>query len=132
MFGIVPVIAIAMESLPVSGKRAMQFARAGCIVCLGAGLLFVLSQSGLLAPVKCVRRACQNLADSLDTLARPVHYFREQTEAYRVERSKNQLPHIRAEVSDSTVDVFGQFQVYAIFNEFNFRPRPVPPELRRL
>lgn len=125
MFGIVPIMAIAMESLPASGKRTMQYARAGCLVCLGAGMLFVLSQSGLLAPIKCVKRACKNLADSLDTLARPVHYFREQTEAFRAEQRKNQLPHIRAAVADSTADVFGQIQVNAIFNELNFSPRPV-------
>ena len=125
MFGIVPVIAIGMEALPVSGKRAMQFARAGSVVCLGAAIVFTQSQSSWNAPVKCVQRACEYLAKSTVTLARPAHYLREQTEAFRAEQQTNQLPHIRAMVADSSADVFGQLQINAIFNELNYWPRPV-------
>lgn len=125
MLGIVPVIAIGMEALPISGKREMQFARAGAVVCLGAAILFTQSQSGWSAPVKCVRRACNYLAESAVTLARPAHYLREQTEHFQAEQRKNQLPRIRAKVRDSSADVFGQFQVNAIFNELNYWPRPV-------
>jgi hypothetical protein len=88
-------------------------------------MLFIQSTSGWLAPLECVRLACKNLAESLDTVVRPVHYLRVRTEDFRAEQRKYQLPHIRAQVADSTADVFGQCQVYAIFNEFNFWPRPV-------
>lgn len=125
MAGILPIMAIAMESLPVSGKRSMQFARAGCVFCLGAAILFTQSQSGWLAPVKCVKRACEYLAESVATLARPAHYVREQIKLFRAEQQKSQLPHIRAKVADASTDVFGQYQLYAIFNELNYWPRPV-------
>jgi hypothetical protein len=125
ILGIVPIMAIGMESLPVSGKRAMRLARAGCIVCLGAGIVFTQSQAGWLAPVKCVRRAGKYLGESAVTLVRPAHYLRERTEEFRAEQQTNQLPRIRAEVGDSSVDVFGQTQISAVFNELNYRPRPV-------
>lgn len=125
MLVIVPIMAIAMESMPASGKRVMQIARVGCVISVGAGILFTKSQSGWLAPLKVVSRAGKNLGDSLVTVARPVHYLREQTEDFRAEQRTNQLPNIRARVGDSSADVFGQYQIYAILNELNFRPRPL-------
>jgi hypothetical protein len=41
------------------------------------------------------------------------------------ERDAMQLPKVRARASHSTVDVFGFRQSYAVFNELNFKPRPV-------
>jgi hypothetical protein len=35
------------------------------------------------------------------------------------------LPHLRENIGQSSVDVFGYDQIYAIFNELNFHPRPV-------
>src|SRR5262249_51796462 len=37
----------------------------------------------------------------------------------------NQLPRLRSHVGKASVDVFGCNQSYAIFNNLNFRPRPV-------
>jgi hypothetical protein len=47
------------------------------------------------------------------------------TEALGRERKRNQLPKIREAVAGKPVDVFGQFQAYAIFNDLNYHPRPV-------
>jgi hypothetical protein len=40
-------------------------------------------------------------------------------------RRAAQLPQVRKLVADSTVDVFGQCQAYALLNDLNYHPRPV-------
>jgi len=41
------------------------------------------------------------------------------------ERARAQLPKLRSLVGQSTVDVFGHNQAYALFNDLHYRPRPV-------
>ena len=125
MLGILPIMVIGMESLPAPGKRSLRFARGGILVCLAVVIIFLQVWVGIWAPVTCITLACRNLAGSIDVLVRPVHYLRVQTEFSSAELHKDELPHIRAAVGDATADVFGQYQIYAIFNSLNYWPRPV-------
>lgn len=46
-------------------------------------------------------------------------------DALRGMRAENDLPKTRAVVGNATIDVFGYNQSLALFNRFNYRPRPV-------
>ena len=72
-----------------------------------------------------VRLAPERAAQNLGVLLRPGKYLRDQSKAYSLEQSGSQLPKLRGLIGRGTTDVFGQIQMYALFNELNYRPRPV-------
>jgi hypothetical protein len=62
---------------------------------------------------------------NVQALVNPVGYVREMDSNFDAERDRAQLPRLRQTIGNSTVDVFGQSQAYALFNDLNYRPRPV-------
>ena len=120
----VPVVALGLEALPVAAGRSPWPGRVAAIVCAAAALLVLHSLAPNFAELA-VKRTGRNLGDSLGALTRTDGYVRDKLAALRVEEEKAQLPAARALIGKSTVDVFGQFQIYAFFNGLNYRPRPV-------
>ncbi len=59
-------------------------------------------------------------------LLSPAYYERDMETALEGNRQQAQLPQIRAEIGQGSVDVFGRKQAYAFYNSLNFQPRPVP------
>src|SRR5207302_10303487 len=55
----------------------------------------------------------------------PKEYERQMRERLDSARQETCLPRERKIVGQSTVDVFGQEQFYAVFNGLNYHPRPV-------
>jgi len=114
-----------MEALPAIGKRMVFWGRVGTLLCVAAAAMFVQEEIGGLAPVQCVRRAGLNLAANFTVLTQPDRYLRDRTEAFRAEQKRDQLPRTRATIGRAAADIFGQGQAVGLFNDFNYRPRPV-------
>jgi hypothetical protein len=62
---------------------------------------------------------------NLRTLFSPSAYRGQMLEAQQKEFRQLDLPKVRQIVGNSSVDVFGQDQLYALYNHLNYRPRPV-------
>jgi hypothetical protein len=75
-------------------------------------------KSSLLQPFR-------TFALNVRTYTDPTGYAKQMLELQAAARREAALPEVRRVVGDSTVDVFGQDQVYALFNELNYHPRPV-------
>jgi hypothetical protein len=63
--------------------------------------------------------------DNLRAICRPDAYARGKIELQKVKMAKMQLPVASRVINRATVDVFGQYPILAIFNGWNYHPRPV-------
>jgi len=61
---------------------------------------------------------------NLQELLQPGEYLRREGKAFADNRRRAQLPRFREIIGDSSVDVFGYRQAFAILNDLNYRPRP--------
>lgn len=103
---------------------------------LPAGAALVLVSVGSLATVCAVEHTTperfvtaaasrENAGRSLDILLRPGRLAAEGNRVWLSEVAEWNLPRVRARVGAEPVDVFSVDQVIAIYNNFNWRPRPV-------
>lgn len=126
LFGFMPLVALCMEALPATARRAVFWSRAASLLCLFAAVIIIRSQiHHRFFPFECFKQTYRDLSGNLGVLLSPARFLREKTEAFDAAQKREQLPKIRAIVGHSTVDVFGQNQACAFANEFNYKPRPV-------
>jgi hypothetical protein len=122
--GLVPILALALETIPLGNRRATLVARslalAGCVVSAATTVLFFPNTPGYW-----LMRPFQQFARNAEACAVPRSYLRRMNEFYDAQRSAMQLPRIRRASGTNSVDMFGYEQVYALFNDLNFAPRPV-------
>ncbi len=124
LFGLVPLLVLSIELLPCSSPNALLFSRCLAVACCAMAVLTVQSlffssfKSSLAQPFISLRA---NLA----VLWRPSVFQQHRRQKYEEARSAARLPGISEKIGQSTVDVFGQEQCYAILNNFNYRARPV-------
>jgi hypothetical protein len=122
--GFVPVVALTLAALPAAARRAVLWQRAAALGCVVLAVIFLLHVvPGF--PGKVCQLTLGRVSRNAVTLLRPGNYVREKTDAYLEEQGQNQLPKCRALIGRGTTDVFGQNQMFALFNELNYRPRPV-------
>ncbi|HZV34832.1 MAG TPA: hypothetical protein VFB72_09695 [Verrucomicrobiae bacterium] len=125
MLGMVPLMAISMDVLKEANKKAFLAGRVASILCIGIALAFLQSQVHSFVPVKLAQHTGKNIYRNMAVLFQPGKYWREKTEEFNAQKKLEQLPKIRSLVGNSPVDIFGQNQAFAMFNDFNYRPRPV-------
>jgi len=123
-FAFVPMLALALEILPLP-KRGLQWlarsmAVACCVVAPGV-LQVVYFRPGTGSVSQCFR----TLAANSRTLLAPARYASEMQQALDNNIRAADLPVCRQIIGRSTVDVFGDSQAHAIFNHLNYQPRPV-------
>lgn len=122
--GFAGVLTLGLEVVEATTRWAQLTARYAAVVvfllaCVTAEWMF----PGVMSlPVD---RAFRRLSNNLRVLARPSVYKREMDAKLALERRRDQLPQMRQRLGQATVDIFGQNQGYAIFNDFNYHPRPV-------
>ncbi len=119
-----PVLALTLEALPPVGARALWTTRGAALACGVAMLVMVHEMNSrflLLTP----GWSYENVRDNLSTLMHADDYTRDNAALQRDEIQKMQLPAARAMIDRSSVDVFGQFGIEAIFNGMNYHPRPI-------
>jgi hypothetical protein len=124
--GFVALVAPALEALPVPARRRASIlaARVCTVVCC----LLALWMEHLDDPAHFNNFAAREVArfsDNVIALLDPAAYVRDMGQILDAERARDQLPMLRQIVGESTVDVFGQNQAYAWFNDLNYQPRPV-------
>jgi hypothetical protein len=120
----VPVVVLALDVVPCGVRTARMWARACALSCCLVAVVFV----GMLTPGyfgEIASRDVSLLSGNLAALFKPGAYLERMTKALDAERDLAQLPRIRGLVGQATVDVFGQYQAYALFNDLNYHPRPV-------
>ncbi len=118
-FGFVSVFVLVVEALPMtkSGARVCSYGLAvvTCMVSLGT-LQIALSPKGLSFET-CFRRVLPNA------------FWLTHPGALRQEMERQQLamalPGVRKLIGASSVDVFGNYQTFALMNGLNYCPRPV-------
>lgn len=123
-FGLVPIVALALEAIPTQHFKARTWARAlgglCCLICLlTMQSFFFLSLSSAAA------QPFHAIPANLRALLRPAEFQRQMLQLQQAQLAETALPEIRKIVGRSSVDVFGQDQSYAIFNGLNYRPRPI-------
>jgi hypothetical protein len=123
-FGLVPILALALEALPSERIKAANWSRAlaglCCLICLLtlASLFFPDLKSAFIQPFRAVPA-------NLSALLRPAEFQQQMLELQKTQLAETELPRIRKLVARAPVDVFGQDQLYAIINDLNYRPRPI-------
>lgn len=122
--GFVPMVALAMAAVPSAASPTRRWERA---VVLGS-VLFAVILLHCVVPGFLIK-VCQvtpgRLVRNAGSLLVPGKYLREKSDAYRDEQNREQLPKCRSVIGRGTTDVFGRDQIFAIFNDLNYHPRPV-------
>jgi hypothetical protein len=123
-FGFVPVLALALEVLPCESRVARLWARiSGALACV---LSILALQSYFFAPgVRSLQQPFRNLSYYARCLLRPAEYCQHMNQAILAKQNEARLPALRERIGHASADVFGDNAVYAIFNDLNYRPRPV-------
>ena len=123
-FGSVPVLALAVESLPtdliVSRRWARALAAGCCLICV-----IVLQSQYFPSPSKSLSAPFHAFADHVSSLLAPGAYRQRMSDVIEANRRKAELPRLHERIGQGAVDVFGQLQVYALLNRLNYHPRPV-------
>jgi hypothetical protein len=120
----VPALVLAMDAVQCESKaarlRARGFAAGSCLVAIALMWFLTPHYFGEFASGD-----IQLLSGNVGALLEPSARLDRMTRALNKERDQAQLPKIRALIGAATADVFGQYQSYAIFNDLNYRPRPM-------
>ena len=123
-FGAVPVMVLLLLTVSPSEQPARNWL---CGIGCGCFLLSMFAFQWLFAGNvrSCLMRPVHLVAEHLQAVAHPAASRERQREMQAAEVAAMQLTRVREKVGPGSVDVFGQNQAYAVFNELNYRPRPV-------
>jgi lysophospholipase L1-like esterase len=122
--GFITVLGFALEALPCERRLAGRWARGLAVAVAALSLItmqlycFVGWPGSLWVPFQTFR---QNLA----WLLNPADYQRRMEAGIESNRREAQLPRCSEAIGRASVDVFGEWQAYALHNGWNYRPRPV-------
>ena len=124
LLGFIPVLALALEGLPGEGRAARNGARA---LALGACTLSLATMQVycLVGWPASLRVPFRMFGRNLACLLNPPAYQREMEVRIEMNRREAQLPRSAALIGRASIDVFGDYQAYALHNGWNYRPRPV-------
>lgn len=121
--GFAPVLALVVGALPwptlKPNRWTCQLAGA-CCLCSAITL-----QSLLYPDFLHLDRPFRQAVANTTTLLWPGEYRAQMERSLRLERHRAALPRLREMIGPASVDVFGNYQAYAVFNELNYRPRPI-------
>jgi len=123
-FGFAPILALALEFLPSSIARAKLFSRVFALACC-LTTVAALDSFYFLGLTTSLFQPFHAMVQNAGVLLAPSAYQQEMLKQFEAVRRETQLPRVRATVGESTVDVFGQEQFYALFNDLNYHPRPI-------
>ena len=120
----VPTFALILELIPSQRPWVRFYTRGLGMVC---ALIALLAFNWLFAlkPRPFLGRPFLLAVTHARSLLAPMQYARTMRDLQEAERQQNQLPKVKAKVGKGRIDVFGCNQAYAVFNDLNYRPRPV-------
>jgi len=73
----------------------------------------------------CLEHPLTLLNEKADVLSRPTHYWESMARAAEPVHRGAQLTGLKPAIGHSSIDVFGNQQAVALFNNFNYQPRPI-------
>ncbi|HWI55853.1 MAG TPA: SGNH/GDSL hydrolase family protein, partial [Bacillota bacterium] len=124
-FGFLAVVALALDLVPCDRpgvRRWTQGIGLGC--CLLTAITF---QCSFFPPLlESLLRPVRSVPYHLRCLLQPAEYYRQMNDALAANRRQAQLPQFKELIGRASADVFGRRQAYALLNDLNYRPRPVP------
>jgi hypothetical protein len=119
-----PALALMVDSLQCQRPAVRAYTRGAGIACAITALLaFTWLFGG--KPRAFIGRPFLLALTHARSLFAPAGYARAMKELQEAERQANQLPKLRSRIGQASVDIFGCNQAYALFNNLNYRPRPV-------
>jgi hypothetical protein len=124
LFGFLSLLAVALEILPGQKGIMRLLARGLAAVCCIAPLL-ALQNWFFPAPSKSLSQPLRAFVYNASCLLRPGSYHQRMSKVIEADRVEASLPRCRDLIGRASVDVFGQNQVYALWNGLNYHPRPV-------
>jgi hypothetical protein len=123
-YGFMPVLALALEILPCKPGRARRWSHMLQISCWLVSLLTV--QLLMFPPVSISAISpFRSLVYHARSLLWPGEYLQSMISVTETNRTKAALPVFSQIIGHASVDMFGQQQIYALLNDWNYRPRPV-------
>ena len=124
-FGLVPLLSLGVESLPSVRTAFPKWLRWAAV----AGTVFALAllQLFFFPPFwDTLRTPFSLFLDNAATIFHPGGYEAKMNDLLERAASSSKLPSVRTIIGQNPVDVFGQFQAVALFNNLEYHPRPVP------
>jgi hypothetical protein len=131
--GFAPMVALALNSLWQQANQTEEsltrvslewFSNVLACGCYAASLV-LLQQFSFVSFSESLRQPLRLLAYHARCLWDRADYRRRMMEQIEINRREAQLPEFRQIVGQASVDFFGQKQAYVLFNDLNYRPRPV-------
>jgi len=122
-FGFAPIAALLLLTLPNSSAKIHRWTQ---VLVLGSCICSISTLQGTFhPPFLDIHRPVHVGYINARSLFQRSEYIRQMENALRTQEGYASLPHLRKIVGNSTVDVFGNHQCTAFWNELNYRPRPV-------
>ncbi len=121
-FGI--VLVLALEAVPSAWQSGRWLARALAVLCC---LFGIVSLQTLYFPnlARSAKQPFRSFAANAAHLLRPGQYHSQMLEATAVCQRDGQLPELKKLIDHAGVDCFGYTQVYLLYNDLDYQPRPV-------
>jgi len=123
-FGFAPFCAVAIEAFPANRSLRFRLSRIFAVVCWLV-VIFTLQRWCLPAFPGSLLQPGASLLANAHILFHPHAFQKTMLESQQTEFSQFDLPKVRQIAGTASVDVFGQDQLYALYNHLNYRPRPV-------
>lgn len=121
--GIVPMIGLMLEVLPAVRGRSLFCGRSAAVIGLASAVAMTFLVTGMPRPD--VLQTITRFGESARNVFLPGRYVQKNSQAFNALRESGQLPRLAAIIGDKSVDVFGQIQLTALFNDLNYQPRPI-------
>ena len=123
-FGFVPVLALTLGIVPGFQGTLRYWIGALTAVCCLTPVLVLQSLFFLPVPGS-LWQPFRAFGYNLRCLVRPADYCKRMNAVVEAKRRQANLPRLREVIGKASADVFGSQQIYAIYNDLNYRPRPV-------
>jgi hypothetical protein len=124
-FGFAATLTVALESLPSTSPWSRRTAQGATLLVVLLGYSAVTWRFPGSSVAQTLNSPFARFSRNLRIIAYSAPYRRNMEQALAAQRERSQLPRLRARVGEATVDVFGQNQAFALYNELNYHPRPV-------
>lgn len=123
-FGFIPILVMSLELLPCASQRAQVCSQALTLSCC---LLTVLTLNALFFSSfkSSLAQPFAGLRENVNALLWPLEYQSRERKQYQQAQKAARLPGLSQVIGQASVDVFGQHQCYATFNNLNYHCRPV-------
>jgi len=121
----VPMLALALGILASATSRVGVLAQSLAILCVLVSFTTLQTFCFRETVGSSLRQPASLLASNVTAVVQPAKHLQQMRQALETESTEGQLPKLRQIIGPNTVDVFGSYVSYALFNRLNYTPRPM-------